>query len=188
MPCPISCWVRTFNMSTSSDRILIVSLTALATCCGMSPTGRRIWLLASSGQPGTPALSDEVSEHSEAARIVGWVVFSEVRHYTDKAAWVIAFGRHFVPDQEGPYGWLEGVVAAAQTRATMSWTLHQAETILCPSLWTSNAGDGTGIYGWAVSDREMLPKSLSMVAATRLQRSLYLLNCTDAMLLGKATT
>jgi hypothetical protein len=47
--------------------------------------GRRIWLLASSGQAGAPALSDEVPDHSQDASIVGWVVFSSMHHYTDKA-------------------------------------------------------------------------------------------------------
>lgn len=70
--------------------------------------------MASSGQAGAPALSDEVPNHSQDASIVGWVVFSSMHHYTDKAAWVAGRTRHLV-DDEGPYGWLDGASGSVQT-------------------------------------------------------------------------
>lgn len=125
----------------------------------LSIAGRRIWLLASSGEAGAPALGIKVEEGSPAAAIVsshchpctgqgqsllrcrrpdartashkappkpqrrhhpscavsaaffwqvGWVIFSEVKHYTDRAIWAAAYDQHLVPDGEGPYGWKEG--------------------------------------------------------------------------------
>lgn len=112
--------------------------------------GRKVWLLASSGEAGAPALGNAVKEGSPAATIVGWVVFSGVTHYTDRQTWTAAQDRHLVPDDDGSYGWQEG----------------------------------NSIFGWVVSDRAALQQPLPMVAASRVNRSLYLLEVSDEQLLA----
>ena len=85
-------------------------------------------MLASSGQAGAPALPDDVPDHSQDASIVGWVVFSGMQHYTDKAAWAAGRERHLV-DGEGPYGWLDGASDGVQTDATRQLTVDEAASL-----------------------------------------------------------
>lgn len=88
--------------------------------------GRRVWLLASSGEAATPALGDAVKAGSPAAAIVGWVLFSGVEHYTDRQTWAAAQHRHLVPDSEGPYGWIAGKCLLC------CQSIHKPILLVCP--------------------------------------------------------
>lgn len=43
-----------------------------------------------------------------------------------------------------------------------------------------------GVYGWEISDKATLPRTLPMVAAVRFKRSLYHLSCTDATIFAQS--
>lgn len=70
---------------------------------------RRIWLLATNGQPGVGALEDTVRAGQADVSIVGWVTFASVTHFTSRDAWAAAADCHCVVD-DSPYGWREDCI------------------------------------------------------------------------------
>ena len=72
------------------------------------PPGPRVYLLATHGPPGVPALGESFPEGADGrASLVGWVAFAASRPYPTPDALAADEGLHGVPPGS-PYGWAEG--------------------------------------------------------------------------------
>lgn len=101
--------------------------------------------MATNGEPGVPSLGNRVPAAHPGATLVGWVTFSGVIRYTDRAAWAAAEPRHLVPDDDGPYGWKDGAQhLVAESFSRYSYVSQLASAEPCHLV----AQDNGQPYGW----------------------------------------
>ena len=147
-------------------------------------TGRRIWLLASTGKDGVSNLRDTVQAGDAAAHVVsvapskglkwiemaehlrllqvGCVCFSGCKEYQSAAAFAADSGSHCVP-AESIYAFNEG----------------EAAQLNCPAIMPSQnvpdaaVGDQRKAFGWQVLSVQALKDARPLPDMTRIHRSLF---------------
>jgi len=121
--------------------------------------GRRIWLMATNGEPGVPSLGNRVPAAHPGATLVGWVTFSGVIRYTDRAAWAAAEPRHLVPDDDGPYGWKDDGVGK------FGWIVNERCKLSAPVPLPAARRQNNSIFRLECTDAELD----EMVGATEMR-------------------